>query len=452
MLEFAISSAPVQGLKEEGPIWVEAMPARIYKTPMYGEVVMGPDRLERMIQNFNTKVRGQDIAVNFDHGTDKAKGNKAAGWIKELTLKPSSDDPAQPSLFALVDFTDEAKKEGKDNQWKYFSLEWEDEWEDTDGNKFEDVIVGGGLTNRPVAKKTLPINFSETMWEELDEEEKKYFSVRAIDRMAGESKEWEHSEPGTGSPPAPREDEDGSDDPAITGGWRRDTPPIETEQSAASEKGGKRVATYEFTESEAFDLFKVLELEHDTKPEKVVEKIKLMFGELAELRKNEDATEQEKAFAEKYPQYWEEHTKLMEKNRNSEAKAFSEEVKSVRKAEGNGLKTINQGLSPVALEAVQETHKKFADKTVTQEDFENCIKKIMNGGLVQFGEIGSSGEDIPEVDTSSANGIQSAKKVFAEVMNKIKAENPDWDNRKVLDKAAKDHPDLFEASRVALPA
>ena len=354
----------------------------------------------------------------------------------------------------MIDWTKEAREEGKNGEWKYFSLEWEDEWEDTDGNKFEDVIVGGGITNRPVAKKILPINFSETMWEELDDDEKGYFAVKAIDRMAGnESKEWEHSEPGTGSPPEPRTDEDGSDDPAHTGGWRRDTPPIEKENSATiTEKGGNKVPEYVFAESEAFDLFKVLELEHDTKPEKVIEKVKLMFGELAELKKNEDATEQEKAFAEKYPQYWEEHTKLMEKNRTSEAKAFSEEVKSVRRAEGNGLKTMPQGLSPVAMEAVQETHKKFADRTVTQEDFEKCIKAIMNGGLIQFGEIGSSSENIEEVDTSSAGGIQSAKRVFAEVMNKIKEENPDWDNREVLAKAAKEHPDLFEASRVALPA
>ena len=96
MLEFAISPAPVPAFQKEGPEWVEAMPARIYKTPMYGEVAMTPDRLERMIKNFNDGVRGQDIAVNFDHGTDKAKGNKAAGWFKELTLKPSSVILANP--------------------------------------------------------------------------------------------------------------------------------------------------------------------------------------------------------------------------------------------------------------------------------------------------------------------------------------------------------------------
>jgi hypothetical protein len=48
---------------------------------------------------------------------------------------------------------------------------------DNAGAKYEDVITGGALTNKPVAKNILPINFSEAMWEDLDYEEKKQFAV-----------------------------------------------------------------------------------------------------------------------------------------------------------------------------------------------------------------------------------------------------------------------------------
>jgi hypothetical protein len=458
MLETAsvINDAPVQQLGEDGPIWLEALPARTYKTPVYGEVPITPEKLDRMIKNFKENVRGQEIAIDYEHGFDNAKGKKAAGWYRELAIRPSSDDASVPALFARVEFTEEAKKEILDKQWKYFSLDWEDQWEDTDGNKHEDVIMGGGLTNRPVAKKTLPINFSESMWDELTDEEKAEQAAKAGLRIINEEAEWEHSEPGTGTPPTPKKDDP---DISVEEGWRRSTPPDQTlpagpDKPSNKLKGGDKVPEFVFAEENAFELLKALDLDHDAKPEKVVEKVKLMFGELAELKKNEDITEQEKQFAERYPQYWEEHSKLMEKNRTSEAKAFSEEIKSVRKAEGNGLKTTSNGLSPVALEAVIETHKKFADKTVTVEDFEGCLKKIMNGGLVQFGEVGSGTEkdQLPEIDNSTPAGIQASKKQFAEVMKNVQKENPDWDNRQVLAKVAEDHPDLFEASRVALPA
>ena len=461
MLETAILPAPVQQLEEDGPIWLEALPARTYKTPVYGEVPITVDKLDRMVKNFKENVRGQEIATDYEHGFDSAKGKKASGWFREVAIKPSSEDASIPALFTRVEFTKEAKKEIKDKQWKYFSLEWDDEYEDSSGIKAADVITGGGLTNRPVAKKTMPINFSEVMWDELDDEDKKRFSVMAGVRVVGEQKEWEHSEPGTGSPPEPRTDEDGSDDPSIGGGWRRSTPPDQDAPAGPgnpSSKGGNKVGMeFAFAEKPTRELLKVLGIDKDVeevKDTEVVESVKLMFGELAELRKNEDKTEQEKKFSEQYPQYWEEHRKLMARDRENSAKMFSESVKSLRKAEGNGLKTLNQGLSPVALEKVQDVHKKFSEGTVTVEDFEECLKTIMNGGIYQFGELGSSGDndDIPEVDANTAQGVAGAKKMFSEVMDRMKKENPEWDLEKVLEESAKKHPDLFEASRVALPA
>ena len=220
-----------------------------------------------------------------------------------------------------------------------------------------------------------------------------------------ESKEWEHSEPGTGSPPQPRTDGDGSDDPAIKQGWRRQTPPIVyepgyelpgTEVSAsnyATKSVGRRVRMDEFVFAgkDARELFRALNLSEDTNdPAKVVETLKVQFGELEALRNSVSAVEQEKIFAESYPQYWEEHRKLMDRDREHTAANFVGTVTTIRKTEGYGLKNTKQQLSVEAQRTLMESHKKFGEGQGTLEDFEAAIKAVTQGGIVQFGEIGNS--------------------------------------------------------------
>lgn len=585
MLETAVVDTP--SLDGGNEVWIEALPARIYHTPQYGPVEISRDKLERFVKNFNTRVRGQDVATDFDHGMDRAKGNQASGWYRELTIRPSTDDPTQMSLFARVALTEDASKELKDRKWRYFSLEWEDEWLDNQGRLWNDVVTGGGFTNKPVAKNVMPVNFSEAMWDELDYETKKEFAVwstafinnlpdsaflyvqpggkkdgegkttprslrhfpykgtggkvdlphlrnaiaripqagswlsdslksslqsrarRLLSNAGGksmsetltevltkhgygdateevvkllrehgfevtdESKEWEHSEPGTGNPPQPRTDEDGSDDPAIREGWRRDTPPIaedppssqvtttpptttvapvpnttvtpptSTSSITTSTEGGK------MTVEQEYELRNALGINGDGD---IVEAVRLQLGELTELRRNVDAASQEKKFAEEYPAYWQEHNKLMDRDRENSAKAFSETVARVRKAEGYGLKETAKGLSAMSLSKVKDLHKKFSEGAATVDEFEDCIRTIVNGGIVEFGEIGASTtEDVPLVDTTTSGGIVNARKLFAEVVAKTQTDNPEWDYKKCMDEAAKKHPDLAEAYSVALP-
>jgi len=465
MDQSVIMQAPVQALQQDGPIWIEALPARKYQTPFYGEVPVTPEKLQNFIKNFKENVRGQDIAIDFEHGTDAAKGKQAAGWYKDFDIRPSSDDPTQVSLWSEIDLTDDTKKEIAEKKWKYFSLEWDDDYEDSEGNKAKDVIIGGAITNRPVAKRTLPINFSENMWKELNEEERKYFAVEAIDRMTGESKEWEHSEPGTGSPPEPRTDQDGSDDVAIREGWRRVSPPPQDTQgpsgpsqkhNSTHTKGGLKMEEFAFAEKDARELLHALNLDHDTKPEEVMEKLKIMFSEVKELRRGQSATDQEKKFAEEYPEFWGEHNQLMERDRTNSAKAFAEGVKTIRRPEGFGLKNTKLELSVQAQAEIVEVHKKFAEGKVTQEDFEKVIKTVVNGGIVKFGEIGSGREDdsIPDVDVDTPGGLAGARKLFAEVALKIQKDNAEKNMSydEACEVAAIKHPDLAEAYRVTLPA
>jgi hypothetical protein len=335
--------------------------------------------------------------------------------------------------------------------------------------------------------------------------------------LLDESKEWEHSEPGISSPPPPRIDEDGSDDADREGGWRRETPPIVKElesksfaESAANNyitqvveglqkyiaeepdaadkaeaqallarckklaakeqmdmgelseilriidpnrsihlKGGNKL----FSDRQLFELRNALGLEDEADGDAIISSIRTKFGELADLRDAVSAADQEKMFAEKYPQYWEEHRKLMERDRENGAHRFAESVAKVRKAEGYGFKETKQGLSSAALSKIEDAHKKLSENALTVEDFEECIRSIVNGGVVMFGEIGSTAEDdVPELDLDTPAGVTSARKVFAEAVAKYQRDNPDAPYMTALSETAKKHPDLAEAYRKTMAA
>lgn len=600
---------------DDGVKWVEAMAPKAYHTPAYGEVQVTPTKIDNFVRAVNTNVRGQDIAINFEHGIDPAKGLKAAGWIKQARKNDRGN------LELAVDFTSPAKEEIKNGEWKYFSLEWEDQWMHPDGIFFDDVIVGGALTNRPVAKGLMPINFSEifaevdppdyqfaqwdtayvnnlpdsaflyiepggtkdssgkteprslrhlpykdangnidlphvrnaasrlgqaatgSSWKGFTDSTRTSLQARCaqmlnaknaselaeIDKAFSEQKELEHSQPGTGNPPTPRFTDSGIDDLAIVTGSRRDTPPYaippqtgvvtgevngeivigfseaEAVGYLTSAVAGLRrihtndadkliedierllaidsrtrsfnemqrltneVRTYfrgnkgldnststggytvgELTDRDLRELRSVLNVDDDAR---IVEAVKVKFGELSALRDAVSASEQERIFAEQYPQYYAEHQALVHRDRTNTAKSFSESVSKIRKAEGFGLKTTKQGLSTAALEKIEEVHVKFSEQKATVDDFEDVIKIIVNGGIVQFGEIGSSNDDdVPEIDTSGPTGIAAARKVFAEQVAKVQREHPDMSYAEAVAEAGKKHPDLAESYKVTLPA
>jgi hypothetical protein len=284
----------------------------------------------------------------------------------------------------------------------------------------------------------------------------------ATNIIENEVKEWEHSDPGTGSPPNPRLDEEsGIDEPDRTGGWRRASPPDQDappgpdnpSSSLTDVPGGGNTLSEPFSDKDVAELRRVLDLPVDAAGDKIVESVKVKFGELHTLREAVSAADQEKVFAEQYPQYWNEHRKLMERDREHMARTFTESVATIRDQQGYGLVDTKRALSTVARDKVAEVHKKFSEGTATAEDFEECIKSITNGGIVQFGEMGNSTEDnLPDIDTSSAPGIAGARKLFAEVVSKVQSEHPDWEYIKCVEEAGNKHPDLAGAYRVTLPA
>lgn len=132
--------------------WIQAMPLGEYEHPVHGTISITPDRVKRFAANVVSKVREQDLDIDYDH---KAQTGEAAGWIRDAQARSDG-------LWVLVEWTKDAYSKIKNKAYRYFSPEFVDEWEHPKTRqKFQDVLFGGGITNRPFLKDILPINMSE---------------------------------------------------------------------------------------------------------------------------------------------------------------------------------------------------------------------------------------------------------------------------------------------------
>jgi phage I-like protein len=139
--------------------WVHALPFGTYQHPLHGEMHFDAAKLTALATSVKSNVRGIDPDIDYDHKADPAKGHQAAGWVKDAEVRENG-------LFLKVDFTSTAAGEVKDKKYRYFSAEFVDEWTDPTGVKHQDVLLGGGLTNRPYMKNLLPVNLSELRFDE----------------------------------------------------------------------------------------------------------------------------------------------------------------------------------------------------------------------------------------------------------------------------------------------
>lgn len=131
-------------------VWVHALPIGSYKHPMYGTIDITSDRAKNFAEGVNNKVRGIDLSINYVHNN----ADIAAGWVKKAESRSDG-------VWLFVEFTSDAAVKVKNKEWRYFSSEFQDEWEDAKGVKHKDVMFGGALTNRPFMKNLVPINLSE---------------------------------------------------------------------------------------------------------------------------------------------------------------------------------------------------------------------------------------------------------------------------------------------------
>lgn len=135
--------------------WIHAAPIGTYKHPLYGKINFTAERVQAFAQNVMDRVRGIDLAIDYSHKS----GDKAAGWVRQAEARPDG-------LWLLVEWTKAAADAIRNKEYRYFSPEFVDEYQDAkSGDKFKNVLLGGGLTNRPFLKDLLPVNLSEVFAE-----------------------------------------------------------------------------------------------------------------------------------------------------------------------------------------------------------------------------------------------------------------------------------------------
>jgi len=142
---------------------LEIMRTGKWKHPLYGLFEITENTLTNIITNFENKVRGIDISFDLEHGGTSHKG-EAVCWVKKLFRKGSS-------LLAEVDWTDFGKKKVQEKSFRYFSPEFKFIYTDSEtGKKYNNVLLGGGLTNRPFIKNMSPIMLSENIEKEFTDD------------------------------------------------------------------------------------------------------------------------------------------------------------------------------------------------------------------------------------------------------------------------------------------
>lgn len=397
--------------------WIQAYPYDSWDHPIFGTTTITPEIAHKFVENFKNGVRGHEIATDYEHGLDGAKGNRASGWIRDMEAR---DD----GLFFGVEFTETAKEEIRNGEWKYFSVEHYDDWEHPHTKEtYEYVISGGGLTNKPWVKGMPAINFSEFY-------EEKGGTVPEGDEGTpkGESKEMEHSEPGTGTPPKPRTDDDGSDSKDIKTGSRRDTPPA-GEDSEASVELDKQ-------------LREALGLPEDAD---IIKAVTEMKEEVEPLREAAKAHSEKKAFAEAYPDEFGRLQRLEEKNRKTEAKAFAEDYERFAKTDGDQTVRLPRGFSQKIIDKLESIALKSFSERLSVADLGEVLDMIADDGIVEFSEKGSS-----RSRDSFTPQSENPRKAFAELVAKLQ-EDDKLSYGDAVTEAAKRDPELFAAYHVARP-
>ena len=136
--------------KKDVPPEVQILKVGKFKHPSYGEFEINKYTLVQMKENFDKKVRRVDIAFDYFHDSDKI----AAGWPKALELRENGNE-----LWAInVEWTPRARQMLSDKELRYFSPDFAMQWTDPEtGEVFQNVLFGGGLTNRPFLKDMAPI-------------------------------------------------------------------------------------------------------------------------------------------------------------------------------------------------------------------------------------------------------------------------------------------------------
>jgi phage I-like protein len=152
--EFYSDLSSIKFSEGKTEVWIEILKAvSNEKHPIYGDITITPQEIKNYKKNFEDNIRGKELPVDYFHENLKLAG----GWIKELKLSEEGN-----LLLGLIDFTKKAREMIKEKEIKFFSPEFREKYISKTGKVIKNVLLGGGLTNRPFLDLS-PIKLSENL-------------------------------------------------------------------------------------------------------------------------------------------------------------------------------------------------------------------------------------------------------------------------------------------------
>jgi hypothetical protein len=115
--------------------------------PKYGKMTFDDEFFDEVVANYKNKVLGRtEPYIDFDH----QKG-RAAAWIRELSVDPDG-------LWASrVDWTPAGETAVRSGEYRYVSPWWGSVSDAANGETYDRVLRGAGLTNVPYLKQLPPV-------------------------------------------------------------------------------------------------------------------------------------------------------------------------------------------------------------------------------------------------------------------------------------------------------
>lgn len=382
--------AVIEMTDDPNVLWVQAYRFGHWDHPMYGDVDINGDVATDFVQNFKNGVYGNELAYGYEHGLDRAKGSKASGTIIDMEVR-------EDGIYDKVRFTDPAITEIKTGEWKYISPEHKEVWTDPEsGETFQNVRVGGTLTNDGFFKGMAPLNFSE-------------LSTKEVDRSAIAEK---------------------------LGGTSEDTSSVDDE---IEEGGVVDDLTKKF--AAAFGIELTDEMDEDA----ILSKATELNAVIEPLRKAKEDGEKTQSFRDMFPDEYAEHIRLKEDKVERDALAFSEQYSRFTVKDGDEEKKSPYGFSQKVKDKIAEVHRKFSNREIAKDDLKELLDAIGDNGIVDYSERGSARLNDDEVYTPT-DPTQAFSAKITEIME---SDNLDWEA--AMDMARVRFPEMYDGYKRQIP-
>lgn len=118
-----------------------------FEDDFYGEVNISRELLTSMVRNFESRVFGQDVAIDVSHMSHLG----AAGFLRSLFMDGDR-------LRGEIEWTPFGLESVRERGFRYFSADFHENWRHPEtGTKHGPVLMGAAITTRPRVKNLDPI-------------------------------------------------------------------------------------------------------------------------------------------------------------------------------------------------------------------------------------------------------------------------------------------------------